>query len=189
MKIGILGGTFNPIHIGHLAIAEFVREKIALSKIIFVPSYLPPHKSTQNVAPAKDRYQMTRLAIESNPHFEISDFEIKQKATSYTFETLKYLKELYPLKTQFFFLIGEDNLHTLHTWKHVEKLYKMAQFVAVTRPKVKAAHKNNHVRFVEMPGLEVSSSYIRKMIAQKHSVKYLLPDAVLKYIKKRHLYR
>jgi nicotinate-nucleotide adenylyltransferase len=113
-RIGILGGTFNPIHIGHLAIAEEAREQLGLDKIIFVPCYLPPHKGSQDVLEARHRYSMVRLATKSNSLFTISDFEIKKQGKSYSIDTLKHFHLIYPQGTKFFFSVGSDSLPYLH---------------------------------------------------------------------------
>jgi len=137
-RIGILGGTFNPIHIGHLAIAEWSYEKLKLDKVIFVPTYLPPHKSSRGVIDAKTRYKMVELAIKDNPHFEISDFEIKKGGKSYSIDTVRYFSEKFNKDTKLYFIIGEDCLSTLHKWKEIEKLVSLASFVVVNRPGVEA---------------------------------------------------
>ena len=188
-RIGILGGTFNPIHIGHLTIAEMVYEQLKLDKVIFVPANLPPHKSSKNVAATKDRYHMIRLAVRGNPHFEVLDYEIKKGGKSYSIETVNYLRECYPKRTKFFFIIGSDLLPTLCTWKRIQDILKIVSFVSVNRPGFKEKKSKIKVKSITLPGLQTSSSYVRQRITFGKTVKYLVPENVLKYIKQKKLYR
>jgi nicotinate-nucleotide adenylyltransferase len=188
-RIGILGGTFNPIHIGHLTIAEMVYEKLKLDKVIFIPSYFPPHKSNKNVASAAGRYHMVGLAVRKNPHFGISDYEVKKGGKSYSIETVTYLKECYPSGTKFFFIIGRDLLPTLHTWKRIDDVLKMVSFVTLNRPGYKQEKSRIRVRAISIPELQISSSYVRKRITMGRTVRYLVPDNVLDYIKRKRLYK
>jgi len=188
-RVGILGGTFNPIHIGHLTIAQMVREQLKLDKILFIPSNLPPHKSGKNVVSAKDRYHMVRLAIRGNPHFEVSNFEIKKEGKSYSIETASYFRNQYPRGTKFFFIIGSDLLPTLHMWKRVDEILKIVSFVAVHRPGFKEEKSKVKAKLITIPGLQTSSSYVRQRITSGKTVKYLVPDNILKYIADKKLYR
>lgn len=188
-RIGILGGTFNPIHIGHLTIAQIVRERLKLDKVIFVPSCLPPHKSGKNVIGAKDRYHMVRLAVKGNPAFGVSDFEMKRGGKSYSIDTIGYFRGRYPRGTKFFFIVGSDLLPTLHTWKRVDEILKTASFVAVDRPGFKSQKTTIKVKSIAVGGLHTSSSYVRRRIMAGRTVKYLVPDNVLKYIDQKKLYR
>ncbi len=187
-RIGILGGTFNPIHIGHLTIAQMVHEQLKLDKVIFVPSNLPPHKSSKHVASSKDRYHMIRLAIRGNVHFGISDFEIKRAGKSYSIETVSYFQDCYPKGTKFFFIIGSDLLPTLRTWRNVHEILKIVTFVSVNRPGFKGGKSRIRVRSITVPGLQTSSSYVRQRITAGKTVKYLVPDNVSKYIAQKKLY-
>ena len=188
-RIGVLGGTFNPIHIGHLAIAQTAQEKMQLEKVIFVPANIPPHKSSASVAPSKDRYNMVRLAIKNNPCFEISDFEIKKTGPSYTIDAMWYFRRIFPRDGQLFFIIGGDMLSELKHWKYIEDILKIATFIVVNRPGRFKMDKEIHHNSVLMPGIDISSSYVRSRIAQGKTVKYFVPDNVIEYIKKRKLYR
>jgi nicotinate-nucleotide adenylyltransferase len=188
-RIGILGGTFNPIHIGHLTIAQMVHEKLGLNKVIFVPSNLPPHKVSNFVASSKDRYHMVRLAIQDNPRFEVSDFEIKRTGKSFTIETVSYFHDSFPARTKFFFIIGNDLLPTLHTWKRIEDILKIVSFVSVNRPGFKEKKSDIKVKTISVPGLQTSSSYVRNRITMGKTVKYLIPDNVMAYIERKGLYR
>jgi len=187
-RIGILGGTFNPIHIGHLTIAQMVHEQMKLDKVIFVPSNLPPHKTGKNVASSGNRYHMIRLAIAGNPRFEISDFEIKREGKSYSIETVKHFQKFYSQRTKFFFIIGDDLLPTLHTWRRVEEILKIVSFVVVNRPGFKERKSKIKVKSISVPGLQTSSSYVRRRIISGKTAKYLVPDNVLEYIRRKKLY-
>lgn len=188
-RVGILGGTFNPVHIGHLTIAQMVCQQVGLDRVIFIPSYLPPHKSGRDVISARDRYQMLRLAVKGNPQFRTCDFEIKKKGRSYSIETVKYLKEAYPRGTKFFFIIGSDLLPKLHTWKDINELKKMVTFLSVNRPGFKQKKSRIRVRSVTVPGLHSSSTFARQRLLAGKTVKYLVPENVLRYIQKKKLYR
>ncbi|MCK5012256.1 MAG: nicotinate-nucleotide adenylyltransferase [Candidatus Omnitrophica bacterium] len=188
-RIGILGGTFNPIHIGHLTIAEMVHEQLNLDKVIFVPSNLPPHKSSKNVVSAGDRCHMIRLAVRGNPRFEVSDYEIKKGGKSYSIETVNHFRDSYPPGTKLFFIIGSDVLPTLRTWKRINDIFKIVSFVSVNRPGFKEKKSKVKLRSITVPGLQTSSSYVRKRITSGKTVKYLVPDNVLSYIEKKRLYK
>jgi len=188
-RIGILGGTFNPIHIGHLTIAEMARERMSLDKVIFIPSYLPPHKSGKDIASAIDRYRMLRLAVQGNPKFDVSDFEIKKEGKSYSVDTVRHLRKKNPRAAKFFFIIGSDLLPGLHTWKNIEELKKMVVFISVNRPGFRGKPTRIKVRSVSVPGLQTSSTFARRRLLTGKTVKYLVPDKVLDYIRKNKLYK
>lgn len=187
--IGILGGTFNPIHVGHLTVAQMVHEQLKLDKVIFVPSNLPPHKTRKYVAPTKDRLHMIRLAIKGNLHFEVSDFEIKREGKSYSIETVAYLRDHFSRGTKFYFIIGSDLLPTLHTWRRIEEVQKIVSFVAVNRAGFEEKKSKVNVKLITIPGLQTSSSYVRQRITSGKTVRYLVPDNILKYIERKKLYR
>ena len=187
-RIGILGGTFNPLHIGHVLIAQTVFEKLCLDEVVFVPCNLPPHKSGRNVISPKDRFRMVQIAIEGFKHFSVSDFEIKKGGKSYTYDTVKYFKEAHPKATKFYFMMGEDQLPSLHKWKKIDDLLGMVKFVVVNRPGKKAGHPDIKVRSIVMPGINVSSTYVRQRTNAGKSIQYLVPEKVYRYIKKHNLY-
>ena len=187
-RIGILGGTFDPIHFGHLTIAQTVYEKLSLNKVLFVPCYLPPHKSSRGIAAASDRYKMVNLAVKDNAAFDVLDYEIKQKVKSYSIDTVEHLKGMYPSGTKFFFIIGEDHCAKLHTWKEIGKLAEHVAFVSVSRgcaDKAKAKIKAKHI---SMPTIDISSSDIKNKIALRQTIRYLVPDDVQKYIQRHKTY-
>lgn len=189
-RIGILGGTFNPIHMGHLTIAQMVQEQFRLDKVLFIPSHLPPHKGSQNVVAARDRYTMVRSALRGNPDFSVLDFEIKRKGKSYSIDTLIFLRDRFPKKTKFYFIIGGDLLPTLHTWKRIDELLQIVTFVVVNRPGFRIRQRfKRKVKFITVPGIHISSSDVRSRIWSEKTVKYLVPDSVRRYIEKRRLYQ
>ena len=187
-KIGILGGTFNPIHTGHLAIANVALDGLNLDKVLFIPSYLPPHKTSANVVSAEHRLNMVKLAMAGHPAFEVLDFEIKQKGKSYSYKTVRHLKSIFPKGTEFYFIIGEDSFLTLNTWKRIDELLSQVQFVVINRPGSRKTKSKIKVLTLTMPGLDISSSLIRKKIISRQSARYFLPDCVLTYIEKNKLY-
>ncbi|HSA30423.1 MAG TPA: nicotinate-nucleotide adenylyltransferase [Candidatus Omnitrophota bacterium] len=186
-RIGILGGTFNPLHIGHLAIAEVAQEQMGLDKVIFVPSYLPPHKRIANLAPADDRLEMIRISIRKNPKFDVSDFEVQRGGKSYSIETVRYFQKEFP-EARLFFIVGGDSAAFLHTWKNVDEILKIVSFVVVNRPGHDECEASIPHHSVILPGIDISSSYVRRRLTQGKSIKYLVPDEVLRYIEQHKLY-
>lgn len=187
-RIGILGGTFNPIHIGHLAIAQVVADKLKLDKVIFVPSNRPPHKPDKNILNAQKRLQMVRLAVRTNSKFGVSDFEVKRPGKSFSIHTVRFLKSRYGKKAKFYFIIGTDVSPTLHTWKKINELTKLVSFVAVSRKGYKKEKSKMPFHRIETDDLGVSSSSLRKRLKAGQSTRYLIPDGVLNFIKKNRLY-
>lgn len=191
-RVGLFGGTFNPIHVGHLAVAQMAQEAMKLDKIIFIPSNWPPHKHADVLAPARHRYNMVRLAIANNPAFEISDYEICKEGKSYTIDTLRDFRRIYPKETRLFFIIGGDTLPQLKTWKYIDSILTMATFIVVNRPgqfKKSTGIKKIKYYAVSMQGIDISSSYIRRRIRTGKTVRYYVFDQVLRYIQKCKLYQ
>jgi len=188
MKIGILGGTFNPVHIGHLILAEEVREKLALDKIIFVPTALPPHKDNFNIASAKDRLKMLKLAVASNKFFTVSDIEIKRQGRSYTIDTLKEFRTKYQ-QDELYFIIGSDLLKYLGEWKDLTQILAMVKFIAATRPGYALERIPPHIKTLAIRAVDVSGFEVRQCVAQNKSFGYLVTDKVFDYIKRKKLYR
>jgi len=190
-KIGVLGGTFDPIHIGHLVLAEQVREKFQLEQVIFIPSASPPHKTEQGLSPTEDRLEMTKLALEGNPYFFVSDIELKREGLSYTVETLRELKKLYK-DSEIYFLTGSDVLNEITTWRNPEEIYKLAKIVIGIRPGFDKFDPENHFAkrsiIVDITGMDISSTQIREKARNGESIKYLVPSKVEEYIKKKNLY-
>lgn len=188
MKVGILGGTFNPIHIGHLILAEEAREKLKLDKIIFMPAYLPPHKDDTDIAQARFRYEMVRLAIKTNKYFAISDIEIKRDGRSYTIDTLKEFKKTYP-DDELYFIIGSDLLKYLDEWKDLTEITKLVKFIAATRPGYPLQNLPSYISTLPIRAVDISGFQIRQAIRENRSFRYLVPEVVFRYINKKGLYR
>ena len=189
MRIGILGGSFNPIHAGHLVLAEEAREKLTLDKVIFVPAYVPPHKKDEELAEPNDRFKMVELAIRGNPVFEVSAFEIDGKTTSYSIDTLKAFKQKYGEDAKLFFITGADSLGELYTWKDIDQIFQASQFIVANRPGYEISNVPTGVDVVTITSLEISSSLIRKKMKEGKSIRYLVPEPVREYIIARRLYR
>ena len=191
-RIGIYGGTFNPPHTGHLIVAECVCEQFKLDKLFFVPSYISPHKKEGEDRLALHRLQMVRGAIKENPRFDWSDLELKRKGISYTYETVETFHRRFP-HSKLFLIIGADNFAEFHTWKHPERIVELASVVVMNRPLQKsgAVNKKFHIdaRFALVPDIQISSTEIRRMIRRHKSIRYLVPNVVLQYIKRHGLYR
>jgi len=188
MRIGILGGTFNPVHIGHLILAEEAREKLRLDKVIFVPTSLPPHKEDLNIAPASDRLKMIKLAIGGNKYFAVSDIEIKRQGRSYTIDTLTELKHKFS-RDELYFIIGSDLLKYLDEWKDLSQIIKMVKFVAATRPGYPLEQIPNYIQTLAIRAVDVSGFEVRQCVREDKSFRYLVPDKIFGYINKKGLYR
>jgi nicotinate-nucleotide adenylyltransferase len=187
MKIGILGGTFNPIHLGHLILADEVREKLSLDKVVFIPTYIPPHKQNSDVAAAEDRLRMVKAAIKGNKYFGASDIEIKRKGPSYTVDTVKALKIKFPIH-DFYFITGSDLLKYLDEWKDFSKLLGLVKFVVATRPGYPLKKIPSYVQRVGIRAVDISAFEIRQSIKENKSFRYLVPDPVFEYINRKKLY-
>ncbi len=187
-KIGILGGTFDPIHYGHLIIAERAREQFSLDSVIFIPCGIPPHKKKVYASP-EDRFNMVKIAIKNNPFFKVSEIELFKKDVCYTYETLKELKKKMP-DYEIFIIIGEDSLYDIPNWYKASELVKETIFLVAKRSKNLDFKINFPVNYkvIEAPFLDISSTYIRNCIFEKKTVKYLTPDEVIEYIRKKGLY-
>ena len=198
MKIGIMGGTFDPIHFGHLATAEAVRESFSLDEILFIPAARPPHKRGRNVTDEKHRLAMTILATRSNKFFKVSDMELKRTGLSYTLDTMNELYKTFGNSTELFFIIGADSLADLSKWYEAKTLVEKCHFIATTRQGVDVdfsavenyfgAIAKEHIHRVTTPGLEISSTDIREKVRRGRSIKYLVPEAVEEYILREDLY-
>lgn len=190
-KIGILGGTFDPIHTGHLVLADELREKLKLERVIFIPSASPPHKTEHQLSSAVHRFEMTKLALKGNPHFSVSDIELKREGLSYTVETLRKLKELYK-DSEIYFLTGSDVLDEITTWKEPDEIYRLAKMVIGIRPGFDEFDPEDHFAkksvIIGITGVDVSSTQIREKVAKSESIKYLVPSEVEEYIRRKHLY-
>lgn len=189
-RVGIFGGTFDPIHNGHLITAQSVKEMRDLEKIIFIPAYISPHKQHTKASSAQHRLNMLKLALDEIPFFECSDFEIKQHTISYTIDTLREFKKYYD---EIDLIIGYDNIFQFHTWKDPDEIFKLANVVVLKR---KSSHPIDYVdkyvesaHFVETRGIEISATDIRNRVHSDLPIYYLVPEKVLEYINKNKLYR
>ncbi len=188
-RIGILGGSFNPVHVGHLMMAQYAMEGKGLDQVIFMPTFVTPLKSPRDLAPALERYAMVKAAVKGLPYFSVSDFEVRAKKSSYTFETLNELRKVFK-DDKIYWIIGEDLLKDLPRWKNIEGIGKLASFIVLNRPKVKVKFPKVPVKChsVAMPPIGVSSSEIRSRLKQGKSIDFMTPAIVTKYIKAHKLY-
>ena len=190
MKIGLYFGSFNPIHIGHLAIANYITEFTDINQVWFVVSPQNPFKQKKSLLNDNHRYQLANLAIEGFDKFKTSNIEFKLPKPSYTIDTLTYLKEKYPNK-KFVLIIGSDNVPTFDKWKNYLEIIRQYEIYIYPRPGYDlklAADKYPAFKFIDAPLIEISSSFIRNAIKEKKEVKYFLPEKVYEYIKEMHFY-
>lgn len=198
-RIGIMGGTFDPIHYGHLVAAEVARSEFGLNKVIFIPAGSPPHKQQKDITDPEHRYAMTVLATSSNPGFEASRLEVDKDGLTYTFDTVKDLKRIYGEDTEIYFITGADAVLELLTWYRIRELLTLCKFIAVTRPGFDkrdleqkigeiSSEYNGEIICIEVPLLAISSTDIRERLKKGKTIKYLLPEAVEKYIRENSLY-
>ncbi|MCY8233567.1 nicotinate-nucleotide adenylyltransferase [Priestia endophytica] len=185
-KVGILGGTFNPPHLGHLIIANEALEQYQLDEVWFMPSYSPPHKEKKKVTDSKHRLRMTELAIEDNPCFKLQPIEFEKEGTSYTFETMKLLKDRYQ-EEQFYFIIGGDMVEYLPKWYNIEELLELVTFIGVKRPHHTISTPYSILE-ADVPQIEISSSLIREKYEKQKSIRYFVPENVRNYIEEQGLY-
>ena len=198
MNIGVLGGTFDPIHMGHLIIAEETRGRLDLAEVLFMPAGEPWLKANNYISPAEHRVQMVRLAIADEPAFKLSTMEIERAGPSYTVDTIAELKGQIEMGDKLFFILGWDNLIQLPQWREPSRLVKMCHLVAVPRvgyphPKLKTlaaaiSGLPQSVILLNTPQIEISSSEIRNRVAQGLSIHHLVPEPVEKYIREHGLY-
>lgn len=211
MKIGIFGGTFNPVHFAHLRIAEEIREAFDLERVLFVPAASPPHKPLADDLSFAERMTMVLLAVEGNPHFSVSDIEGKRQGKSYSIDTLRILRQLYPAD-ELFLIMGSDSFADFGTWKDYGAIFSCCNIVTIARPGAaillkealpvamqdhfcyhQAENRLQHcsgysVYSIEGTQLDISSTAIRALISQGKSIRYLVPDKVERHIMKQRLY-
>lgn len=218
MKIGIFGGTFNPIHYGHLRSAEEAREALGLDQIVFVPCFLPPHKGHKDIAPPEQRLEMLKMAIADNTDFELSRIELNREGPSYSVETFRELRKTYGADKSLYFIIGADSFVEIGLWKNYEELFQLTNLIIVTRPgymqelgnksptsllpvaiqprfcydstkKILHHDSGMYIHFLETTGFDIASTRVRKCVAERQSITYLLPPDVERYIEEKKLYR
>lgn len=194
-----MGGTFDPIHYGHLVTAEAARSRFDLDAVVFVPSGRPPHKKDYPVTASEHRYLMTVVAVVTNQYFDVSRMEIDREGYSYTVDTIREFRRLFP-DTELYFITGADAVLEILTWKNMREILDDCHLIAATRPGYELDNLRNHLKHgvgeninkihaIEVPALAISSTAIRKRVAQGQPIKYLLPEAVEQYILKNKLYR
>ena len=186
-----MGGTFDPIHVGHLVTAEEALHQFALDEVVFVPTGRPWMKEHDVVASAEDRFTMTSIGIEPEPRFHVSRLEVDRGGATYTVDTLRALRDEVP-GAELFFITGADALSQILSWRDVEQVFRYAHFIGVTRPGYELG--DDHLpegvaTLVEVPAMAISSTDCRARVAEGRPVWYLVPDGVVQYISKRHLYR
>ncbi|MGB3366693.1 MAG: nicotinate-nucleotide adenylyltransferase [Acidaminobacteraceae bacterium] len=200
IRIGIMGGTFDPIHNGHLVLAEQIRTRFNLQKIYFIPVGNPPHKMNVTKSTKYDRLNMTKLAIESNKNFEISDIEIKKEEVSYTIDTVREIRNTVNAEDKLYFITGADAILLIDTWKDYKELFEIVTFIGATRPGISVEELQNKIDEVKtkhgvkiestkVPALAISSTDIRRRVEEGESIKYLLPESVETYIKENGIYK
>lgn len=211
MNIGVFGGTFNPIHFAHLRIAEEIREAFGLELVLFVPAASPPHKPLADDLAFEERMHMVRLAVESNPHFSVSDIEGQRQGKSYSIDTLRILREMYPAD-ELYLIMGSDSFADFTSWKDFGSIFNCCNIVTITRPGAavllgeavpvamqdqfcyhQAENRLEHfsgysVYSMEGTQLDISSTAIRAQIGEGKSIRYLVPEAVERHIMKQRLY-
>lgn len=201
MRIGILGGTFNPVHIGHLIIAEEVYYRHGLSRVVFIPAGIPPHKGAENLTEAHHRYEMVKLATKDNDHFEVSDEEVSREGKSFTIDTVDANPERYDKDSGLHLIVGMDTVNELPTWKDIKRLSTLCRIVVVNRPgntlanldqliPVMGKEKVEEIKriHVEIPPIGISSTDIRNRLKKGLHTRYIVPPEVRQYIEKHGLY-
>ncbi|MBN2297876.1 MAG: nicotinate (nicotinamide) nucleotide adenylyltransferase [Deltaproteobacteria bacterium] len=208
MRFGIFGGTFNPVHSGHLRVAEEVRQYLDLEKVIFVPSYLPPHKDLADNVHADKRLEIVKIAIKGNPYFDLSSFEVENKGNSYSIFTIEHFRKIY--KATPYFILGQDAFNDILSWYDKDRLFSLTHFAVMSRPHAQRLPLNriigehaagysqtqrgyikecgNEIIYIEVTPLDISSSKIRDMCKKQESIRYLVPEEVEKYIKNERIY-
>jgi nicotinate-nucleotide adenylyltransferase len=212
LRLGILGGTFDPIHFGHLRLAEEIREELDLSKVLLMPGAQPPHKDGPLVAPFPDRLEMTRIGAAYSDYLEVSDIEGHRKGPSYSIETIRIIRETYGDQIELFFILGSDAFKEITTWKKYKSLFQITNFVVIERAgvtldelgtfidsleldfKEKSAEdyinlSGNHILFIKTTLIDISSTRIRENIRSGKSINFIVPQKVKEYINKKGLYK
>ncbi len=196
MRLGVLGGTFDPVHVGHLLLAEEARERLGLEQVLFVPAGQPWRKAGKRISKAADRLAMLRLAAEDNPAFEVSDLEVSRLGPSYTGETLASIRAEHK-DAEIFFIMGEDALADLPNWRDPDRIVELAILAVARRPSDSPEDRDLELMaiapgrevWLSMPRIDISSSEIRERVQKGRSVRYRVPDAVEAYMREHKLYR
>ncbi|HVJ50162.1 nicotinate-nucleotide adenylyltransferase [Desulfitobacterium sp.] len=198
-RLGIMGGTFDPIHYGHLVAAEMARYEFNLEKVIFIPTGVPPHKIERKITSSEFRYQMVSLAIEDNAFFDVSRIEIERTGLTYTVDTIRLMQQEYH-EYELYFITGADAFREIFTWRKANEILELTQFIGASRPGFDARVFLNQLQqelpelyermhFLEVPALAISSTDIRSRVKKGQSIRYLLPEPVRIFIEEKRLYR
>lgn len=197
-RLGLMGGTFDPVHDGHLACAEQTREAFGLDAVLFIPAGNPSFKRDKQVTPAQHRLAMCRAAVAENPYFDVSSIEIDRPGITYTIDTLRALREHYPQNVEFYFICGDDAIATVHQWRESAALGQLAKFIGVGRPgfelseaqrgAIRASAPSIDISFLTIEALHISSSALRARVEAGKSIRYLTPRPVVDYIAQQGLY-
>jgi nicotinate-nucleotide adenylyltransferase len=193
MKIGLLGGTFDPVHYGHLIIAEWARDVLSLDRLFFIPAFIPPHKQDKKFSQADVRMEMVKRAIDAHPTFEVSDFEVMKHDVSFSIDTILYFKKKFNLNaSELFFIIGSDSLKEFGGWRQPARIVKNCTLTVYPRYDIEIASEEipsaQTIIMLQAPIIDISSTMIRERIAQHKSIRYLVPDSVERYIRQYRIY-
>lgn len=197
MRVGVLGGTFDPIHLGHLVAAEEVRAQLRLDRVVFVPAGLPPHKLTEYVSSVAHRLAMVKLAITSNPYFTVSRVDIDRFGPCYTVDTIELLRDEWGGDVELYFILGSDSLADIVTWHQPERLIRLCRLAVMERPGYRVDVEElerllpgitSRIHFINSPQLDISSTDIQRRVRQGLPIKYQVPEAVADYIYEHELY-
>ena len=201
-RIGLFGGSFNPVHLAHLVLAEHAREECSLDKVLFVPARVPPHKPTLRLAPGGDRLEMLKLAAAGNPHFEVSAIEINREGPSYTLLTVRELKRTLGADGRLCLIVGADSVRDMPHWWRAEELIREVEIIGLQRPPIQSGELDGldkelsaqaagklKASMIKTPLLDISSTDIRRRVREGRSIRYLVPEAVREYILSHGLYR
>jgi len=198
-RLGIMGGTFDPIHYGHLVAAETARVEFKLDNVLFIPAGEPPHKIQRKITAAELRYRMVELAIKNNEKFHISAVEINRRGPSYTFDTLRQLHRVFP-DQELYFITGTDAMKEILTWRKPEEIIKLAKIIGVSRPGYECSDlvekisreyplSSGRILLLEIPAMAISSTHIRASVASQKSIRYLVPEEVRRFIEEHSIYK
>jgi len=189
MRVAIFGGTFNPVHKGHIFLAVQAKRILKLDKVIFVPARIPPHKVPAGIINPAKRFHMIRLAVSGKKGFNVSRYELDKKGKAYSIDTVRYFRKILPKRTRLYFLTGADVINGLDAWKESEKLFTLCDFVIFSRPGFRLGPKESGFKTLDINALDVSSTMIRGLILENRPINGLVPGPVEAYIAREGLYR
>ncbi len=192
-KIAVMGGTFDPIHLGHLLVAEIIRTDAGMDRVLFIPAGDPPHKQDYQILPGEERYRMTELAIQNHPYFDASRMEIDRPGRTFTYETLQMLEDQNDGSKEYFYILGADAFAYVPYWREVQRVIQQARFLVVRRPgyEIAVPPEIEGIRYqtIDAPLMEISSTMVRDRIRDGKSIRYMVPESVRLYIEEKGFYR